>query len=674
VDLDDGAGAGGRYGRLGSVPVLREVSGPVVVDAELRARARLAGVATSYADWAGREVEVSAEAVEAALAAVGGPAQPAVVATPTAPVAGTVHLESGDTVEVTPGDVVPPGVHRLATPDGAELPLVAGPPVLPDPLGGHRAWGWQIQLYQLRSARSWGIGDYADLATLACATATLGAGVLQVNPLHAHTPVLPLENSPYYPSSRRHHDQLSIAIDRLPEYAAAGPELRARVDALRPPTREQIDRDEIWRAKRAALALLLPAGRTAGAEADEDTGDTGDTGDEQPAGLEGFAVFCALAEEHGPDWRRWPEPLRRPGSAVTASAHPDRVRLHRWLQIRAGEQLEAAQRAARDAGMAIGIVHDLAVGVDPAGADAWLLQDDLAIGTATGAPPDPFNQFGQDWGVPPLRPERLAATGFSAYRQVVRAALRHGGGLRVDHVMGLFRLWWVPAGRRPADGTYVRYDAAAMLAVLMLEAARTGALVVGEDLGTVDPAIRRALDRAGVLGSAVLWFAREEDQTTPLPPQRWRERAVATVSTHDLPTAYGFLAGEQVRVRSELGLLATSLAEETRRTNAEREAIVGLLRAEGLLGPDPSPDETVLAMYRLLASTPCRIVLASPADAVGDLRQANLPGTVHEYPNWRRPLADPTGRPVSLEEFLAAPGTARLATLLHAAVQAQPRR
>jgi len=627
------------------------------MDAELQARARRAGVATSYANWAGIEVDVSPEAVEAALAAVGAPAPAAVVATPTTPVAGTVRLEGGGTVEVATGDAVPFGVHRLVPPQGPERTLVAAPPALPDPLGGRRAWGWQIQLYQLRSARSWGIGDFADLATLARATGGQGADVLLVNPLHAHTPASPMANSPYYPSSRRYHDQLMVAVDRLPEYAAAGPDLRARVDALRPPTRDLIDRDEVWRAKRAALALLLPAEV---AVADPE--------------LEGFAVFCALAEEYGADWRDWPEPLRRPGAAATAGADPDRVRLHRWLQVRAGEQLDGAQRAARDAGMAVGIVLDLAVGVDPAGADAWLQRDDLATGTTVGAPPDAFNQLGQDWEVPPLQPRRLEATGFSAYRQVVRAALRHGGGLRVDHVMGLFRLWWVPAGRSPAEGTYVRYDSAAMLAVLVLEATLAGALVVGEDLGTVEAAVRAELDRLGVLGSAVLWFAREEDEVTPLPPHRWRERAVATVSTHDLPTAYGFLAGEHLRVRSDLGLLASTRDEETARIGTERAAVLGLLRSEGLVGADPSAEETVLAMYRLLTATPSRVVLAAPADAMQDLRQPNLPGTEDEYPNWRLPLADGTGRPVSVEEFLAAPGTARLADLLHSALTAAPDR
>ncbi len=623
-------------------------AGVAIEDPTLADRAARAGVATEYADWARQRVVVAPEAVEAALAVVGSPAPPALVTAGPAPATGKVTLEDGRTVEVTAGDPLPAGVHRFAS---ADVPLVVAPPALPDPLG-RRAWGWQVQLYQLRSARSWGIGDYADLATLAGAFGAQGADVLLVNPMHALTPVHPVQPSPYFPSSRRFADQLAVAVDLLPEYRSAPASVRAAVDALRPPPADRIDRDAVWRAKRAALAMLLPASVPAG-----------------PAELEAFAVFCALAEQHGADWRRWPAPLRRPGREAAAAAEEDRVRLHRWIQLRAEQQLATAQRTARAAGMAVGLVHDLAVGADPVGADSWLLPDELAAGTTVGAPPDSFNQLGQDWGFPPFRPDRLAETGFAAYRQVVRAALRHGGGLRVDHVMGLFRLWWVPRGRGAAGGTYVRYDAPAMLAVLVLEAARAGALVVGEDLGTVEPSIRTALDRVGVLGSAVLWFAREDDEITPLPPARYRERAVASVSTHDLPTAYGLLASEQVRVRAALGQLDRPVAEEEARVDAERDRLLAMMRAEGLAAPGTPDDELVLDMYRLLTRTRCRVVLASPADAVGDLRQPNLPGTTEEYPNWRLPLADRAGRPVSLEEFLAAPGTARIAELLDSALR-----
>ena len=613
------------------------------IAADLAERAARAGVATEYLDWSRQPTRVPADAVEATIAVVGAPAARALVSDGPAPRAGHLTLEDGSDLDVEKGDPVPDGVHSYA--DG--VPLVVAPRQLPDPLG-RRAWGWQVQLYQLRSARSWGIGDYADLATLAGAVAAQGADVLLVNPMHAMTPVLPWQSSPYFPSSRRYADQLAVAVDRLPEYAAAPAEVRARVDALRPANAGLLDRDAVWRAKLAAFELLVPDAVPVGT-----------------ADLEGFAVFSALAEVRGADWRTWPAGLRRPGAAATAAADPDRVRLHRWLQIRAFEQLDAAQRAAREAGMAVGVVHDLAVGVDPAGADSWLLPEDLATGATTGAPPDSFNQLGQDWGFPPFRPDRLASTGFRAYRQVVQATLRHGGGLRVDHVLGLFRLWWVPAGLGAANGTYVAYDSPAMLRVLNLEASRTGALVVGEDLGTVEPSTRDALDEAGVLGSAVLWFTREADEITPLPPARWRERAVASVSTHDLPTAYGFLSSEQVRVRAEVGQLAGPLEEEERRVAEEQERLFAMMRAEGLARPGTTDDELVLDMYRLLLHTPCRVVLAAPADAVGDKRQPNLPGVPDAYPSWRLPLADAAGTEVSLEAFLAAPGTARIATLLH---------
>ena len=222
-------------------------------------------------------------------------------------------------------------------------------------------------------------------------------------------------------------------------------------------------------------------------------------------------------------------------------------------------------------------------GVDAGGADAWALQDALALGTTIGAPPDSFNQQGQDWGLPPWRPDRLREQGYAPYRALVQGVLRHAGGLRIDHVMGLFRLWWVPAGRSAAEGTYVSYDADAMLGVLALEAARAGVVVVGEDLGTVEDRVRTSLEQTGVLGSAVLWFERDEDSGAFLPPSQWREAALATVTTHDLPTAAGFLAEEQVRVRDELGQLGVPVEQERARVREEREGLLAMLGSEGLL-------------------------------------------------------------------------------------------
>jgi 4-alpha-glucanotransferase len=347
-----------------------------------------------------------------------------------------------------------------------------------------------------------------------------------------------------------------------------------------------------------------------------------------------------------------------------------RVAFHAWVQQRCAEQLTSVRDAARDSGMALGVLHDLAVGVDPEGGDAWALADVLATGVSVGAPPDNFTPRGQNWGLPPWRPDRLAATGYAALRDTLRAVFMHADGLRIDHVAGLWRLWWVPPGDTPDRGTYVHYDADVMLAVLALEAHRAGAIVVGEDLGTVEPEVTEALGSSGMLGCAVSWFTRDEsapDQPLLLSGQ-WPERAVATVSTHDLPTAAGFLRGEHVRTRAELGLLDDVSGE---RVVAERERAewLALLRAEGLLpdedaasahgGHRAAPDEAaiIVAMHRFLASTPSRLKLISPYDVVAETRQPNLPGTVDEYPNWRLPL------PHTLEELCVDSRVAEVAAL-----------
>ena len=304
--------------------------------------------------------------------------------------------------------------------------------------------------------------------------------------------------------------------------------------------------------------------------------------------LDLFAVFCALAERFGGRWSRWPAELRHPSSPAVARAAAElapRVAYHAWLQGEVQRQLRDVRAAARDVG--VRVVHDLAVGCDPEGFDGWAWQDVLALGARVGAPPDAFSQQGQDWGLPPWRPDRLDATGYAAYRDLVRALLRQADGLRVDHVAGLFRLWWVPPGVGPAGGTYVHSDAEVMLAVLTLEAHRAGALVIGEDLGTVEPEVTEALHERGMLSSAVLWFTRDRDAPGEplLAPDAWPEQAVASVSTHDLPTVTGFLRAEHVRARAELGLLDDVAADEAKAA-AERAELVGLLRAEGLVGED----------------------------------------------------------------------------------------
>ena len=310
--------------------------------------------------------------------------------------------------------------------------------------------------------------------------------------------------------------------------------------------------------------------------------------------------------------------------------------------------------------MAIGVVHDLAVGVHPAGADAWGLADALARRVNVGAPPDPFNQMGQDWSQPPWRPDRLQELGYAPYRDMLRTVLRHAGGIRVDHVIGLFRLWWVPEGTTPDAGTYVRYDHEALIGILALEAHRAGALVVGEDLGVVEPWVRDYLYERGILGTSILWFEKDEEGR-PLPAEAYRELCLATVTTHDLPPTAGYLAGEHIDLREELGLLTRPVEQEREVDAAEQEAVLTMLRDRGLLRADGDEHDVVEALHRFLTWTPARLIGVSVSDLTADRRTINQPGTDEEYPNWRLPLAGPEGEPVLLEDLMASRWARRLA-------------
>ncbi|MEH0544402.1 4-alpha-glucanotransferase [Streptomyces sp. B21-105] len=668
---------------------------------ELARLAALHGVATSYQPSADRTVTASAAAVTRVLAALGVDAgapravraalaareaqlrerllPPTVVCWSGSPPEALAALPEGSRlhVETEQGESrdgiaeLPLGVHRLTVtaPDGrtGASHLVVAPARLPAPAG--RSYGLLVQLYSLLSRRSWGMGDLGDLGELTgWAGRTLGTGFVQVNPLHAAVPGTPTDPSPYRPSSRRFPDPVHLRVEGVPEYAyvpddALRAALLERAGRLREAVLDKgelIDRDAVWRLKREALELVarvpLGPGRRAA---------YCDFLAEQGQALEDHATWCALAEVHGSQWRQWPSGLRDPRSAETARARGelmDRVDFHSRLAWLTDEQLTAAQRTAREAGMPVGIVHDLAVGVHPEGADAWAQQEYFAAGMSVGAPPDAFNARGQDWGLPPWRPDRLAASGYAPYRRLLRALFRYAGALRIDHVMGLFRLWWVPRGEPPTEGAYVRYDAEAMLAVLVLEASRAGAAVIGEDLGTVEPGVREALRERGVLGTSVLWFERDwEGDGRPLSPDRWRADCLATATTHDLPSTAARLTGEHVELRDRLGLLARPLEEErTEAANDTGEWLAELSRL-GLLagtggGSDASSEEAeVQAVHRFLLRTPARMIGVWLPDGVGDRRPQNLPGTWDQYPNWRLPVADAEGRPVTLEQLTASP-------------------
>ncbi|KIH96955.1 4-alpha-glucanotransferase [Streptomonospora alba] len=660
-------------------------------DAELARLAEEYGVATTYEDWRGSNVRVPVDTLRHVLGSLGVDAAspraaleehwarqatrllpPCVVTragrTPQLPLPDLsrcwVEQAGGGWSE--PGAHLPLGRHTLHVENGAvrqQAPLLVVPDRLASRPGERRVWGMMAQLYSLRSRASWGMGDLRDLAELADWSARdLGADFTLVNPLHATEPVSPIEPSPYFPVSRRYGGPLNIRIEDVPEYAALEPAQRESIQRLARPLREHartadlLDRDAVWDAKRAALTMLFQVPRTPAREADFQTFLA-----REGAPLVEYATWCALAEEHGTDYRAWPAELRDV-SAHTVGAEALRrwpgVEFHRWLQWILDDQLAAAQAGARAAGMALGVVHDLAVGVQPGGADAWMFAEAVAPGVSVGAPPDEFNQRGQDWGQPPWHPGRLAEQAYTPFRQVLGQALRHAGGLRMDHVMGLFRLWWVPEGASPDQGTYVRYEHEGMVGSLLLAAQQFDAVVVGEDLGTVEPWVRDHLSDRGVLGTSVLWFERRDDGS-PRRPEEWRPDCLATVATHDLPPVASYLSAEHVELREHLGLLNRPAAEERADAEAQVAAWRGRLVELGLLDPDvdplSDPGSVVAALHTYLVRTPAHMIGVSLADVVGDRRMQNQPGTSDAYPNWRIPLTTAEGEPVLLDELMADP-------------------
>jgi 4-alpha-glucanotransferase len=518
---------------------------------------------------------------------------------------------------------LPVGYHDLQPLDGGPVTrLVVAPRSLSTP---PRAWGWSIQLYALRSRWSWGLGDLADLRELMRWTASLGGGAVLLNPLHANTPSGPQQPSPYYPSSRRFRNILYLRIAEVPGATSEGGEL-AQLDqagrALNAVPR--LDRDRVLTLKLAALERIFRAqGADVGGEAFRRWRAA------QGPSLERWATFCTIAETHGPAWTTWTESLRHPESpsvAEAAARAPDRLRFHAWCQWLVDEQLRAAA-----ASSPARLLQDLAVGFDPTGFDAWCDQDLLALTCRIGAPPDELGPEGQDWGLPPYVPWKLRAARFEPFIDALRTALGHARGLRIDHVMGLFRQYWLPPGSGPNAGAYVRFPSDELLDVVAVEASRQDAFVVGEDLGTVEPEVRAALRSRGILGTTLGWF---ED----VPPTEYEPATLTALTTHDLPTAAGVITGADAAAihRLQRKFDDTKIRE----------------RLDVLVPNSVTVPDTVVALHRALAAAPTALVLAQVDDAICAVARPNLPGTVDEWPNWCLPL------PLSLEQITTHP-TAR---------------
>ncbi len=569
---------------------------------DLDARAAAAGIAPGYHDIAGNWHATSKATKEALLEAMGGVAVDAVA-------------------------------DQAGNQKSKKPPAVVG--ITPAERGIERVWGVACQTYGLRSGRNAGIGDFADIARLAELAAGQGAHILGLSPLHARFRDQPERACPYAPSSRRWLDPYAIAIDEAAASLGTAP---PAMPAL--PDGELIDYPAVAAAKETAFqALFAGFGPTSPGYDDFRRFCEG-----EGAALTDFARFEAIAltlrQQTGAPvgWQAWPAELRakaHAGVAAFAAEHAGLVEQSKFLQWLARRQLEATQAKALAAGMAIGLYADIAVGVVPDGADVWANPDEVVAGASIGAPPDPFSPTGQNWNVAPLSPTALISRDMAPLRALLDAAMGPAGAVRIDHAMGLMRLFWIPAGGTAADGAYVSYPLPAMLRTVAERSRANDCLVIGEDLGTVAPGFRESMTAAGLLSYRVVWFERWESGLFKA-AKTYPKAALATVSTHDLATIRGFLSGRDIDWRETVGQLDAAAATSARRERPKDiKKLCDALVHEKLLD-GKGPEAVVIALHRFLARTPAALAMVQLEDLEGAVEQPNLPGTIDEHPNWRR--------------------------------------
>lgn len=679
---------------------------------ELRRVAELIGIATRHVDALGVAHEASEETLSQLIAAFGLPSEPnhaaaalveqdraapfglaplVVIAeedpAPTLRLrlpadAGSVEwscrCEDGaefaghsDGADLALPRALPLGYHRLSLQAGsaqAEVSVAVAPPCchLPEGLqAGAHSWGLSAQLYGLRSARNWGIGDFGDLAAFCRRSGTLGAAVIGINPLHALFAAEPRHFSPYSPSSRAWLDYLYIDVSAVPGFAED-----ATARSLAPPEAIAAARDADLVDYAAVAALKRPVLEALFRRFQHNETASGSAlGDEfrafrrnGGAALVSFTTFEALHEHFiaagGPfSWHAWPAPLRAPHSSAVAEFardHAQRVAFFEFLQWQADRQLGEAAANGRASGLSIGLYRDLAVGVNPHGAEAWDDQELVAPGASIGAPPDALSRAGQNWGLAPLNPLALRRRGFAPLIGALRANMRHAGVLRIDHVMGLQRLYWVPSGGPATAGAYVNYPFHDMLRLVALESRRQQCAIIGEDLGTVPEGFRETMQAAAVLSYRVFAFERRWDGSF-ISPAEYPPLATASAATHDIATLKGFWLGRDIEWRRRLALYPDAAAAETelQERRRDRHLLLEALAREGLLAPDrfaeflPTDDlpsyseELGEAILAYLARSQARLLLVQIEDVIGEAEQANLPGTIDAHPNWRRRLSLP---------------------------------
>lgn len=618
-------------------------------DSLLADLAKRAGIEPSYRDTWGNDHQISEVTLRALLRAMG------------------FATNTREEMEAS--------LARLKARVKAELPLLetAARAWRPSALAGDgRRWGLSVQLYGLRTAHTWGIGDFSALAEMMRGAAALGACAIGVNPLHALFPARPEHASPYSPSSRRFFNPLYLDVKAMEDFAdcsaaqgqVAGDHFQTRLHAAREAGRVQYS--TVAELKWPILGMLYQHFRKQCLDSDEHPRGHAFRlfQSQQRRELRRFATFHVLAETQTEmDWRCWPAVLTDPDSKaveVFAAQQVERIEFHEYLQWQAALQLERVNETARTCGMSIGLYADLAIGADPTGAECWSAQQFLVRGVTIGAPPDALNLSGQNWGLPPLHPLALREARYVPFVELLRANMQHAGALRIDHIPGLMRLYWVPAGASAAEGAYVRYPWHDLLGLLAVQSQRSHCLIIGEDLGTVPEGLREAMHDLDILSYRLLYFAQQSGKFCL--PQEYPADALVAAGSHDLPPLPMWWNSEDIDLRERLGLWpdAQTRTAETQQRSDMRHRLTEALRDAGLFTAEGVPAEApVEAVYACLARTPCKLLMVQFEDVLDQHAQVNVPGTTEQYPNWRQRL------PCSVAEALAHPRMQRIAAMLN---------
>ena len=599
----------------------------------------------------------------------------------------TVMCRHPETIFPGGSDAIQKTARLIITPDACYMP--------PGMQNG-RAWGLSVNLYSIRSGKNWGAGDFSDLRRIVEWTAGLKGSFIGINPLHAIPNSRPFGVSPYLPISRLYRNFIYLDIGKIPEVAASD-ELKKSISSKK--YRKDIDTlnrealvnyEKIASIKETILRKAFDIFHEKHYSRSTSRGkDFRRYLSEEGDALARFATYMALYDyfsgkrgqgkecrkgDRQPcySWQDWPEHYRDPSSRAIAAfrkAHKGEVLFYQYIQWLMDSQLgDIAEEAAKH-GMPIGLYHDLAVGSAGGGSDAWSYQKVIAGGANVGAPPDDFSPDGQKWGFPPMLPGQLRETGFELFIQTIRRSMKSGGALRIDHALGLFRLFWIPEGLTPRDGAYVSYPAEDFLRIIALESVRNNTVVIAEDLGTIGENMREALQSFQMLSYRLFYFERNYPDPSFLAPEKYPAMALCAVTTHDLPTLTGYWSGRDIELRKQAGKYTDEAQWQQQIHDRERDKglILRALKARGIL-PDgyPSDPDTIpmmtrelcLAIYHYLALTPCKLLLASLDDIIGTMDQQNLPGTVDAHPNWMQKT------PLTLEEMMRDRRFADLSAML----------